>query len=280
MSCADSKKRARSSSPAGAAAEATSSSDLSHDRRAELPPVIKSDTAALVTHDAIVLDLGDLRAQGQRMLEEARAKAEQIVAEGAAEAKRLTDAAADKGHAEGLERGLAEGREQGRAEAHAEALAEHREQFDALTASWTEAADQWERRRTSMLVQAKEDVLAFAFEAARKVVLRTIECDASVVADQVAEALTLLMRPTSVTIAVHPEDRATVEAALPQIVERLARCEHAALVGDPSIARGGCIVRTAGGEIDASIATQLDRIASTVLPEDHRSFETEADDVS
>jgi len=46
----------------------------------------------------------------------------------------------------------------------------------------------------------------------------------------------------------------------------LGVCEHADLREDVAVGRGGCVVRSARGSIDATIETQLERIAATLLP--------------
>jgi hypothetical protein len=117
-----------------------------------------------------------------------------------------------------------------------------------------------------MLFAAREDVVALATAIAEKVIFRAIAADPTIIEDQLAEALALLVRPTSVVVAIHPDDRAVVEAVLPELCERLPQCEHVRLVEQDELARGGCIVRTQGGQIDASIEQQITRIAATLVP--------------
>ena len=229
-------------------------------------PLLKNNNANRVTDRAIVLDLGDLNAQAERIIDDAREEARRVVDEGRVEAERLVQGASERGLDEGRELGLEEGRAQGRAEGREEALAQYAEQLQSLSASWNQAIQQWEDDRQAMLLAAREDVLVFALAMARKIVLRIASIDQEVIRDQLAETLSLLTRPSAVSIAINPQDRALVDEVLPELLRRVAQCEHAAIVEDESITRGGCIVRTAVGLIDATIEKQIDRIAQTLLP--------------
>lgn len=228
--------------------------------------LIKHAKSDRLLKDAIVLDMSDLAQQARRMLDNARAEAQRIVEQGKAEAQQLIDSADEGGYAQGFERGMAEGREAGEREGREQALQQHAQQLATLTQQWTASLEQWESQREAMFHDAAEDVIRFAFLLARKVTHRVIESDPTVVRDQLAEALKLLSRPSAVEVVVNPEDRAMAEHVLPELASTIARCEHVALREDASIARGGCVIATAGGRIDATIETQLDRIAEALVP--------------
>ena len=64
----------------------------------------------------------------------------------------------------------------------------------------------------------------------------------------------------SVTLVVHPDDEKIVKSALPN-VRRVAGGAAVSIEADKSLARGGCVVRTDFGEVDASIETLVQSIA-------------------
>ena len=110
--------------------------------------------------------------------------------------------------------------------------------------------------------------IRLALSIAERVIHRAVSLDERVVLAQVEHALKLIGRPTRVAVLINPEDGAMVRRALPSISARLGAIEHVVLEEDPSITRGGCVVRTAeGGEIDASLEPQIGRIAQTLLPQ-------------
>lgn len=235
--------------------------------------LIKHANAAQIAREAIVLDLGDLTRQGQALIDSARARADQILADARAERDRLIAGAAEKGRAEGLARGLEEGRAKGSEEGRAAALSEHRERLARLASSWQVALDEFAAQRQMLLNHAHADILKLAAMIAERVVKRAIELDAGVVTDQVRAVLASVTRPTELLLRVHPEDLETARAAMPELLSAFELVRGAEVVGDPSLSRGSCVASAragpggiGGGEIDASIGTQLDRIVEALLP--------------
>jgi len=229
-------------------------------------PLLKSQLAPPAMKEAVVLDLGDLGAQAEKIREQAKREAEAILADARQEAERLAAAseaaATERGHAEGLARGLEEGRVQGKQEA----LAQSQEQLASLTAAWTATADGWQQQRTAMQRDAREAVLDFALRVAEKVVHRVVELDGETASRQVAAALESVLANHDVSIRIHPDDRATVEDALPKLVVHLGEQTNVTLTDDPAVGRGGCVLSSGAGEVDATIETQLTRIAELILP--------------
>lgn len=238
--------------------------------------LIKHANAKELTKGAIVLDLGDLRRQGEAIIQRAREQAAAIVREAEAERDRLVAGAAERGYAEGLARGLEEGRARGREEGHAEAMEAARQHAEALCASWEAALAEFTERREAMLLEARMDVLRLAVLIAEKVTKRVVRIDPEVAAAQVESVLGLIARPTEVVLSINPEDRAVVERVLPGVMARLGTVRGVELRDDANLERGSCVARmrgndgVGGGEIDASISTQLDRIVSALLPGEER----------
>lgn len=237
--------------------------------------LIKSTTAVSLMKDAVVLDLGDLRRQGEELVRRARIEAERIVAEARAERERILAGAREEGRAEGMAKGLEEGTRLGIEQAAAAAIADHHAQVEGLEGAWRAALGAFEAEREGLVQAATRDVIALALEVARRVVKRTVELDPGVVADQLRAVLGVVTRPTELVIAINPLDRALVERALPGLVAAMPAVRHAHLVDDPGVSRGGCVARTrgdaalgdaGGGEINADIPVQLDRIVEALLP--------------
>ena len=230
-------------------------------------PVLKQHHTTPAMREAIVLDLGDIGAQAARIRAAAETQASKIIAEAQAKSESLADQlhqeAEKQGYSDGLEKGLAEGREQGRAEA----LAESSEQLRQLSAAWSQVATDWEQQRIDMEREARQAVLEFALSAAEKIVHRVIEVDESVVVDQAAQALSLVLSAHDVSVRIHPVDRPMLEDAMPELIKELASLEHIELVDDETITPGGCIVAFGQGRIDATVERQLQRLVDLILPE-------------
>ncbi len=213
---------------------------------------------------AVTLDLGDLHAQAEAIMARARAKAQAAVDHGLAQRQRLIDGAAEIGHKQGYDAGHAEGLEQGRAVGAAEARAAGAARMEQLNKAWGAALATFEQQRAAMVSEAKQDVLALALLLTRIVVKRAIKADPTLVVDQAAAAAAAAARSTRLVLCVHPEDEAMVRDALPLVSQ--GRSEHVELRADAGVSRGSCVAQTAGGgAVDASIETQLDRIAEALV---------------
>lgn len=230
--------------------------------------VIKKSEAAHAVRNAVVLDLGDIARQAELLRKRAEEQAEAIVADAREERERLVSTGYAEGQAEGAKKGYAEGFAKGEEEGKQESTLAARVKLDEIEKAWTEALDDFADRRHHLLVECKENVVRLALSIAERVIHRAVSLDERVVLAQVEHALKLIGRPTRVVVLINPDDGAMVRRALPSISARLGAIEHVVLEEDQSITRGGCVVRTAeGGEIDASLETQIGRIAQTLLPQ-------------
>ncbi len=238
-------------------------------------PLIKGQTATELAKSAVVLDLGDLQRQAELLARQAREQAEAIIDQARHERARILAGAAEQGRAEGFARGVEEGRRTGVEQSLTTALAEHQQKLEAIEASWSTVLAEFAAQRDALIQAANREVVTLAIRIAERVIKRSVDMDPGVVADQVAAALGVIVRPTEVVISIHPDDRPIVERSLPGLLAAMSAIRHAEIMEDKSIARGGCVIRTrgngsasdpGGGEVDARLATQLDRIVAALLP--------------
>lgn len=229
-------------------------------------PLIRQSLADPNVRDAVVLHLGDLRRAGEHLRDSAAREAESVLAAARDERDRIVAGADRDGHSQGLERGLREGRERGGQEGRAQAMAEWRDRLAAVETGWTTALQAFLAERERMMLEARQDVLQLAVLLAERITKRAIDADPTLVNDQVTEVLALVARPSSLVITLHPEDRPIVDEVLPGLRRRFPNVQQLEVVDDPSLQRGSCLARTAGGAIDASVSTQLDRIAESLIP--------------
>ena len=234
-------------------------------------PVVKNEHAGDLMRNAVVFDLGDIRAQAEKILEDAQEAAQRIITDAHEEAARITSGAAQRGHADGTAKGMAQGHAQGLEAGQIEGEAAAREsllpRLEALQQGWTDALSDWNTRRNQQLEEGRRDVLAFSLAIAERVVGQIAACEPERVKDQVAEAIRLVFDRTRLRIRVHPRDSAFMKAHLPDILAQFGTESDARIKADPTVSRGGCIVSTPDGEVDARLETQLSRIVQGVLPE-------------
>lgn len=236
-------------------------------------PLIKNVRARELVQGAVVMNLGDVREEADRILADARAEADRIVAEARAEAVRLTDGAAERGHAEGLARGETEGRatglEQGVAEGAAAAEAAVAERLGAISEGWTTALEQFVQSREVLREEARRDLLRLGLAIAERVLGRLPAHDATVVVEQVDAAIAMLAGATRLRIRIHPDDLEAVERHFAATAGAIRDAPELDVVfdTDESIVPGGCVVAAGDGEVDSRLDVQISRIVHGVFPE-------------
>ena len=124
--------------------------------------LIKQAESAGATREAIVLNLGDLRREADRLRSDALAERDRILAEARAERDRILEGAAERGYEDGYREGFAKGVEQGQSDGAEKAYAECVERVASLERSLADAFETVERERERVFIEAKGDVMAFA----------------------------------------------------------------------------------------------------------------------
>lgn len=236
-------------------------------------PLIKNVQAREMVNHAVVMNLGDVRAEAEAMLAAARTQAASIVAEARIEAARVAEGAAERGHAEGFARGEAEGLAAGTARGTAEGAAAAEsalaERLTTLADGWTTALDQLIHAREALREEARRDLLRLALAIAERVLGHLPAHDPSIVVAQVEAAVAMLAGATRLVIRVHSEDVDAVRKHLAGVSTAVHRASDLDVVleTDDSLVRGGCVVSAGDGEVDSRLDIQISRIVKGVFPE-------------
>jgi len=227
--------------------------------------ISQADSETLV-REAVVLDLGDLRAQAGRILEQARQEAAAIIEEARRERDRLIEGASEKGRSEGHAAGHAEGRDAGIEEGRVKALEKWDERLSHVCAALQEGLDAFRESRDRMLEEGRDDVLTFAITVAEQVARRAIDLDRGAAVGQCESALSIVLRPSALVIAAHPDDLALIEEAAPSLLARFADAPDIRFIADDSLSHGSALVRTDRGVVEADVDAQIARIVECVRP--------------
>jgi len=210
--------------------------------------------------------LADIEHHAKSILRRAQHRAEQLLAAAQAEGETIKQEARAEGLAEGHRDGMAQGLEQGHQAGRQAALNDHRAQLQQAMQSLTSALTSIHASRADLEATALAEVVRLAIAIAERVTKRQGLIDPSVLTANLAEAMKLTVQCTDVRIAIHPEQRATLDAALPQLKMQWPNLSHVQVIDDPSLEPGGCRVFTEEGQIDADLSGQLDRIVAELLP--------------
>ena len=209
----------------------------------------------------------DVEEQAKTLLVRARQAAEKLLAEARREAAAMKERALAEGMVEGRREGIARGIEEGRNIGRQQAVEEHRAQFTQAVSALTDAMNDLEAGRAELEAAALEEVVELAVAVARRVTKRQGTIDPAVLTENLRDAMKLVVHAADVKVAIHPSQRQALEVALPALRVEIPRLGHVELSDDPSIDPGGCRVYAGGGQIDATLDEQLDRVVADLLPE-------------
>jgi len=214
-------------------------------------------------------DLGDLRAGAEQALREAKAEAARIVSAARAEADRMRADARAEGHAEGRAAGVAEGEAAGRAAGEEagrlEALAAHDASLKALEEAYAAEFLRWNAQRDEAMRVAERELAGVSVAIAESIVREQIAREPKWVARAVESAVALFSRATRVSIEISPEDESLVAASMPALRAALPVGAEVELVAREGMARGGCMIRSSEGTVDARIETQFRRMRAGII---------------
>ncbi|ADH85884.1 FliH/SctL family protein [Desulfurivibrio alkaliphilus] len=186
-------------------------------------------------------------------VEEARRQAAEIMAAAQKEAERL--------HQEAMEKGRAEGEKKGRAEA--------KKEYSARLAELKKLLAEIQLQRGAIIQRYREDLLALVQVMTDCLVHHETATNPQVIRACLQKATDFVVENSSVQAFVNPDDlRNLREAGLrePALLGGKNRIE---LVADPALARGGCLLKSAFGEVDATLDNSREKLYQAVS----RSFQ-------
>jgi len=194
-----------------------------------LSKVIKSGSGGTVRRAIVDADVFDAKLEGDRLVAEARAEAERELAAARDEVERLRR----KSEAEGRERGLG-----------------------AVTELLVGARAVAARARAG----AEAELRVLGVRIAEKILGRELALQPAAVVDVVAEAMRHAGEPRELVVRCATEDLEALERGKPRLLERCRAAQAVRFVADDRVSRGGCIIETELGVVDARLSTQLEAI--------------------
>jgi flagellar assembly protein FliH len=110
--------------------------------------------------------------------------------------------------------------------------------------------------RVSIAAQAEKEVARLAIEIAKKIVHREVTIDNDIVLTLARIGLSRMHNRIAATIHLHPDDIAYVESHR----NKLNAAQALSFIEDHSVGRGGCLLHTDMGDVDARIEQQFAEI--------------------
>jgi flagellar assembly protein FliH len=195
--------------------------------------------------------------EANHILEVARGKGKEILVRTLKECRRLRETAQREGRAAGREEGAKQA-----AEVERKRIASEVAPLSGVLKEMTRAI---EGRRKDLLEAAERDVVQLAVAIAEKIVKGEVASGRKVAAANVRRAVEIAVNRGTLEIRLNPRDHSLVEKYLPELTSEFSDIDSVELRDDPSVERGGCVVHTRKGKIDADLGTQLGEIERALL---------------
>ena len=201
----------------------------------------QTDQAAVIKADA--------ETEAQRIIDDAKAEAAKIVADAQNERDKLQRDAYDTGFEQGHQEGYNKG------EAEVERLVDRMHRI-------LEAVMQ---RREEILQDTESQIVELVILMARKVIKILSENQKHVILANTLAALKKVKTRGTVTLRVNLEDVKLATENVSEFIKHVENVQGITVLEDSSVEKGGCIVETDFGAIDARISSQLQELENKIL---------------
>lgn len=185
-------------------------------------------------------------------VEEARREAEAIVKQAKARKEAI--------EMEAYNQGMAKGQEEGRKIVT--------KKLEPLFDTLKHAIDELAEMRLSILDNHHKQILEMIFLITEKILHRSIQLSPDILMDTVRAASRHLMETDEIHLRLHPSDFEYIREIETILSKKLSGKKVFHIVEDSTLERGGVVIETEFGEIDAAIRSQIERVREAVLDHD------------
>lgn len=187
--------------------------------------------------------------EAKRIVEEAKKKAEELEAEIQGKVDKVEKEAFGKGHAEGREEGFQEGSQE----------------VERLVATLQKIIAAAIDKRNEIIQESETQVINLVLLISKKVIKVISENQKNVVINNVVQALRKLKSRGDVVIRVNLADVELTSEHISDFMKMVENVKSVTVLEDSSVDRGGCIIETDFGQIDARISSQLHEIEEKII---------------
>ena len=226
------------------------------------PHVEDSELLELPSPQSPPIDVDAIAKQARELIDTAEAHAKALLQDAFERASQLLAEAAERGD-QLVETVQAQARTAGHAEG---AAAADREMSDMM-ATMRNLVDMARVERHKLMEGAEPELVRLAVGIAERVLHQQIALDRGVVVEMARVAIARLVEKESVTVRVNPGDLERMREHRDELLSN-GEIKNFRVVEDQRVDRGGVVVETDGGTIDARISTQVNEAKRVLHIED------------
>ena len=216
----------------------------------------------------IAFNYEDFRRKCDEHLEKVRLQTRQMLERAQKDSESIRAQAFEEGRESGFQLGRQTATEE--IEKQAADLADQMtiEKLKTTLPAMQAAADALSQERDRWLAAWEAAAVRLSVAIAEKLVRHELHIKPQTATGMFVEALQLAAGNAHIRLRMHPDDAQLLGDHPEEVLRSIASCGGATLVPDETISRGGCIIETQHGVIDARVETQLQRITSELLQGD------------
>ena len=217
-------------------------------------------------------------------VKKAKQGGKELVADAVAKAKSLAIEIKENAHKEGHKTGYEEGFQT----AYQKAENSAKEEFDPLLQTINSLIRELSEFRTMMYPKVEKEMIEMVTGLAKKILQHEINTNEDSVKQMILLAINSVIDKENMVIRIHPSDKAHAEAFYPELKNLFSEIKNITFEEHSGIEKGGCMIDTNFGTIDAKIDQlegQIDKIlkltpavpvvSSRSKPLSEKSLETE-----
>ncbi|WP_461255696.1 flagellar assembly protein FliH [Treponema sp. R80B11-R83G3] len=198
--------------------------------------------------------------EAQVLKQQAEEEAERIIADAKVKASEHEEEVRKS-----LETERREAKEQGKTEGKEDGYAEGKAEVDRLIERTQVVLERAQDKRADILSDTEKEIIYLVLLITRKVIKVISENQRDVIISNVVEALRKVKAKGNITIKVNLADLKLATEHKQDFIALMEGVKNINIVEDSSVDKGGCVIETDFGEIDARIASQLAEIENRIL---------------
>ncbi len=164
---------------------------------------------------------------------------------------------------EKLKNNYESGLEEGKALGYQQAKIEFGEKFERLET----ALKNFENEKVKFFEESESELLKWSLKVVGKILHEVPTNIKSLIKHSVQKAISMLNNESVVEIRMNADDIYEYEELEKFVEKSLPTLDKVTIKSDAKIARGGCIIFTDSGKVDAKIETQIDKVIQKVNSE-------------
>ncbi len=216
--------------------------------------VLKSEQLARGSDypQAVVYNIEDVQSRARNYFEQIQQEAAAILAQANQDAIKIREQA----KADGISQAKATTEQ--RIQTTAQQLSDAR--CKTAIATCEAAVERLTQETSDWLALWRNQTVQLAARMAEKILRREMQDHDETLRVWMEEAIVAMREVRGLRVLVHPDDFAVAGRFLQQLSKSVPQAVSVEIIPDPEISLGGCVVRSAHGQLDQQLETQLQRL--------------------